>query len=319
MPHVPRDARSEKEGSIMFVGICIAVMVALATPMVWVWMADRIKRRKMDPFRKFRDVERGKKHGDASPPPYGCRPVVDSIWARQEKYKTARPARAITADQILGIDKTSYLRRIVPQKGSSQLLTVAPAHLGWARQRITPAGNEEQCISPWDAEHAPNPVIFPWLQKRGLGPSTSRDAGSGQSLQVMTITSSSTRPTWSSSEGTTRVSADDTFLDSPTEYTSSSRNSEKSCELSDAGLEEGTVSAQPHDANTSALKQPIETPSSLQWTAEYAPQPQAPSTLSLPALPLGLCTQGGLEEARAQCTQGIMYDSAKEVYAKRQF
>lgn len=101
----------------MFIGICLAAVVVLAAPMVWVWTADRIRRRKLDPFRRLRDLERNEKSSSSSPPPYECKPVIDSIWARQEKYKTPKPPRAITADQILGIDKASYLRRIVPQSG----------------------------------------------------------------------------------------------------------------------------------------------------------------------------------------------------------
>ena len=115
---VHRDARSEKGSSIMFVGICLTVMIVLAAPMVWVWTADLIKRRKLDPFRRLRDLERNKKGSGSSPPPYEHKPMVDSIWARQERYKTPKPPRAITADQVLGIDKASYLQRIVPQSGS---------------------------------------------------------------------------------------------------------------------------------------------------------------------------------------------------------
>jgi hypothetical protein len=117
----PRNGMTEKESSIMFVGICLAAVVVLATPMIWVWMADRIRRRKLDPFRRLRDPERNGKDASSSLPPYESRPVVDSIWARQEKYKTTKPARAVTSDQILGIDKASYLQRIVPQSGSLSL------------------------------------------------------------------------------------------------------------------------------------------------------------------------------------------------------
>lgn len=134
-------------------------------------------------------------------------------------------------------------------EGSSQLLTVAPAHLGWARQRVSGTNGEEQCISPWDAELAPNPVIFPWLQKRGAMSRSIDSESSKESLQTVALTSISTPRTSSPSEATTRVSADDPFLDSPIEYTSSSRNSEKSCELSDTGRDGRGESAQPCDAD----------------------------------------------------------------------
>ncbi|KAJ6208070.1 hypothetical protein PSV09DRAFT_2422791 [Bipolaris maydis] len=253
---MPRHGRSSKEDSVMFVGICLAIMAALATPMVWVWMRDRIRRRKLDPFRKLRDLEKNEKDQTLNPPPYERPPVVDSIWARQERYKTLKPARAVTADRVLGIDKASYLQRIVPQsEGSSQLLTVAPAHLGWARQRVSGTNDEEQCISPWDAEHAPNPVIFPWLQKRGAMSRSIDSESSKESLQTVALTSMSTPRTSSPSEAATRVSSDDPFLDSPIEYTGSSRNSEKSCELSDAVRDGRGESAQPCDADAPASAQ----------------------------------------------------------------
>jgi hypothetical protein len=55
----------------------------------------------------------------ANPPPY--RPYGESRLRDTNPFHvpfTTKPPRAITADQILGIDKASYMRRIVPQSGS---------------------------------------------------------------------------------------------------------------------------------------------------------------------------------------------------------
>lgn len=109
----------EKAPTLMFLGICLAITFVLAAPMVGIWLADRIRRRKLDPFRRLRDLERKGQRPGIDPPPYEKAPPQDSIWARQERHRTKKPPRAITADQVLGIDKTSYLQRIVPQSGSS--------------------------------------------------------------------------------------------------------------------------------------------------------------------------------------------------------
>jgi hypothetical protein len=114
-----RGCPKEKAPALMFVGICLAITFVLAAPMVGIWLADRIRRRKLDPFRRLRDLERKGQRPGIDPPPYEKAPPQDSIWARQERHRTKKPPRAITADQVLGIDKTSYLQRIVPQSGSS--------------------------------------------------------------------------------------------------------------------------------------------------------------------------------------------------------
>ncbi|CAG5178322.1 uncharacterized protein ALTATR162_LOCUS8642 [Alternaria atra] len=257
--HVPRledkispnanDPRKETASGMVFLGICLCITFALAAPMIGIWLADRIKRRKLDPFKKLRDLERKGRRPGIDPPPYKKTPPKDSIWARQERYKTKKPPRAITSDQVLGIDKTSYLQRIVPQsEGSSQLLTVAPAHIGWARQKVTSAEDEEQYISPWDAEHTPNPVIFPWLQRKQL----SEDNINGKNcerLQVMTMSStSSPLIAVSPVEGSKHAPIENPFLDSPTEYTSSPPDSEKFYEPSEMVSRKHTASDQLDDA-----------------------------------------------------------------------
>ncbi|KAF1942848.1 hypothetical protein EJ02DRAFT_453939 [Clathrospora elynae] len=45
-------AKQEKGSSLMFVGICLAVVVLIAALMLWLWTADRMKRRRSDPLRK---------------------------------------------------------------------------------------------------------------------------------------------------------------------------------------------------------------------------------------------------------------------------
>jgi hypothetical protein len=118
-------AKWERHDDLMFVAICITVMATLAAPMVYLWVSDRIKRRNMDPFKKRRDLEsatrasqkRLKIRPGANPPPYRV-----ERWRDTNPFHgslTTKPPRAITADQILGTDKASYMRRIVPQSGSS--------------------------------------------------------------------------------------------------------------------------------------------------------------------------------------------------------
>ncbi|KAI4947102.1 hypothetical protein J4E86_008726 [Alternaria arbusti] len=236
----------ERAAASMFIGICLAVTFVLAAPIVWVWLADRIRRRKLDPFRKLRDLERERKRSGIDPPPYAKAPPKDSIWARQEKYATKKPPRAITADQILGIDKRSYLERIVPQsEGSSQLLTVAPAHFGWARQAAT-SSVDEQYISPWDAEHTPNPVIFPWLQKKRPF-QNDINSESSERLQVMAMSNTSSPLLVSPAGPSSYAQADNPFLDSPTEYTSSPPDSEQSYEPSETALRDRPASNQLSD------------------------------------------------------------------------
>ncbi|KAG9187606.1 hypothetical protein G6011_05477 [Alternaria panax] len=256
-----KNPRKEKNSAMMFIGICLAITFILAAPIVGIWLADRIKRRKLDPFKKLRDLERKGQRPGIDPPPYERAPPQDSIWARQEKYKTKKPPRAITADQILGTDKTSFLQRMVPQsEGSAQLLTVAPAHIGWTRQRFTSTEDEEQYISPWEVEHTPNPVIFPWLQRKRL-PGDDIGGESCEKLQVMTI-SSTTSPliAVSAAEGSTRKPTDNPFLDPPAEYTSSLPDSETSYESSETALRKHTApdklddAAQPHVQSSSLYR-----------------------------------------------------------------
>ena len=117
------DAARQTHQSLMFVAICLAVMGTLAAPMIYLWVSDRIKRRRMDPFRKRRDLESAAKASKkrlkirpgANPPPYReSRPRDTNPFHGSQ---TTKPARAITADQILGTDKASYMRGIVPQSG----------------------------------------------------------------------------------------------------------------------------------------------------------------------------------------------------------
>ena len=113
-----------RQKSLMFVAICLGVMGTLAAPMIWLWVSDRIKRRKMDPFKKRRDLESAAKASrkrlkirpGANPPPYRELKLKDTNPFHGSL--TTKPRRAITADQILGTDKASYMRGIVPQSGS---------------------------------------------------------------------------------------------------------------------------------------------------------------------------------------------------------
>jgi hypothetical protein len=114
-------------------------------------------------------------------------------------------------------------------EGSSQLLTVAPAHLGWARQKATLTTDEDQYISPWEVEHTPNPVIFPWLQKK-RPIHNDVDSDSSERLQVMAMTTTSSPLLISQAGPSAYAQAENPFLDSPTEYTSSPPDSEKSYE-----------------------------------------------------------------------------------------
>jgi hypothetical protein len=146
-PHLK--SRGEERAAVsMFIGVCLAITFVLAAPMIWVWLADRIRRRKLDPFRKLRDLERKRERPGIDPPPYAKAPPKDSIWARQEKYATKKPPRAITADQILGIDKRSYLQRIIPQSGSSAFYTVAEPLLICGNRRIFATTYGSAC-TPW--------------------------------------------------------------------------------------------------------------------------------------------------------------------------
>lgn len=145
----------ERAAASMFIGICLAVTFVLAAPIVWVWLADRIRRRKLDPFRKLRDLERERKRPGIDPPPYAKAPPKDSIWARQEKYATKKPPRAITADQILGIDKRSYLERIVPQSGWSTPCFVLELPLTCRYRRIITTTHRSACTLwlGWTSRH----------------------------------------------------------------------------------------------------------------------------------------------------------------------
>lgn len=118
----------------------------------------------------------------------------------------------------------------------------------------------EQCISPWDAEHAPNPVIFPWLKKGNLTPANV-NFESRQSLQPMTRTNSSTPGTSSPSEVATHISANEESFSYQRECTYSSGSSETSCEF-DAGPEGRERSVQPREADALASKSSDKKPSS---------------------------------------------------------
>ncbi|KAF1828316.1 hypothetical protein BDW02DRAFT_603512 [Decorospora gaudefroyi] len=228
-------------------------MFTLAAPMVWVWAVDRIRERMSDPFRRRRDIEGriAKKYLNIDPL-RNRRPPVDSIWARQREYasRMTKPPRAITADQILGNDKASFFRGIVLQSyGSSQLLTVAPAHFRPGKQKITSIA-EEQFISPWDVEHSPNPVIFPWLQKcASKGSSGERS----ESLQAM-AKAISPAPQAGFLADAPCPSADEPSSESPTQYTSSGPKSDKSSETPETRQQIQVGS--PRDAESSIASSP---------------------------------------------------------------
>jgi hypothetical protein len=101
----------------VFVALCLAIRGTLAAPMLWLWIADRVKRRTMDPFSKRRELEdtaavtgkRAKVRPGANPPPYEKPRLMDSILTRNLGHGsgTRKPLKASTADQIIGTDKTS--------------------------------------------------------------------------------------------------------------------------------------------------------------------------------------------------------------------
>lgn len=113
---------------------------------------------------------------------------------------------------------------------------------------MTSTEDEEQCISPWAVEHTPNPVIFPWLQRQQLPRDNVNDENC-ETLQVMTM-SSTTSPLLAVStvEGSTPGHAENPFLDSPAEYTSSPPDSDKSYASSETTSRKHAAPDQSNDA-----------------------------------------------------------------------
>jgi hypothetical protein len=105
------------------------------------------------------------------------------------------------------------------------LLTVAPAHFRPGKQRITSI-EEDQYICPWDVEHSPNPVIFPWLLDTK---ETEKEMvhESCETLQFMAMSTSQSLQTASSLNA-----ANGSSSASPTEYTTSPPDSDRSIDSS---------------------------------------------------------------------------------------
>jgi hypothetical protein len=95
---------------------------------------------------------------------------------------------------------------------------VAPAHFRPGKQSVS-SNEEEQYICPWDVEHSPNPVIFPWLRNTKLTEKKMVDE-SCEALQVMAM-STTQSPQAASSLNAGCTFTDEPSLGTPTEYTSS--------------------------------------------------------------------------------------------------
>ena len=97
-------------------------------------------------------------------------------------YLRPKDTEPLSADQVLGLDKRSYLQNLPVASSPSSAtegtssITVLPSRLPVYRRTLSrsdsstaipESSNTEECVSPWAVEHAPNPVIFKHL----LGPS----------------------------------------------------------------------------------------------------------------------------------------------------
>ncbi|CAO2651369.1 Nn.00g039390.m01.CDS01 [Neocucurbitaria sp. VM-36] len=181
-PSLAEDAECQriagKTMEMTVIGVIVAAVVVLFTiPMLWLWVSDRRKRRRRRKLTKDLEgstaasIKHEKLLKSADPFLYGDTTLAASVSNQppivKQKHgkRVERPTKAVTAEQVLGIDKASCLRDIAPGNGGpSPLLTAAPAHMPAGKHELETAGTDAQYINPWEVEYYPNPVLFPHLQ-----------------------------------------------------------------------------------------------------------------------------------------------------------
>lgn len=208
-------ARERRERTGVAVGISLGVFILFAGPLCLVYFANWRRKRKRR-RNELRDLEgttavsQSEKDGTARLEHTNLSTLTTTVVAREDAeadfaewreiqrlrgetdlerlkrdpssplntYPITQPPKALTSDEVLGLDKASYLQNLPiatasssnPEQPSS--ITVLPSQLpsfgrpdsqGGASKKTQNSGGDK-CVSPWMVEHEPNPVIWSHLR-----------------------------------------------------------------------------------------------------------------------------------------------------------
>ena len=220
-------AKERRERTGVAVGISLGVFILFAGPLCLVYFANWRRKRKRR-RQEIRDLEgttavsQSEKDGTARFEHTNFSALTTTVVAREDTeadlaewreiqrlrtetdlerlkrdptsplntYPITQPSKAVTSDEVLGLDKASYLRNLPiataspsnPEGPSS--ITVLPSQLpsfsepdlkGEASKKTQSSGGDK-CVSPWMVEHEPNPVIWSHLRGSMSGMPESVDA-----------------------------------------------------------------------------------------------------------------------------------------------
>ncbi|KAJ4294102.1 hypothetical protein N0V90_007792 [Kalmusia sp. IMI 367209] len=202
-------ARERRERTGVAVGIVVGVFVLIAGPLCLLYFANW-RRRRRDRRTESRDLEgttavsRGEKDGTTLHERTEDTTLVTRVDERdyqinlgvQRKEHEQDPSsplnscsipkatNQVTTEEVLGLDKVSFLRNLPIGSNPSSVsnsaaqplnITVLPSRLphiglsdleGESSKQAEEIPDDNECVSPWAVEHEPNPVIFKHL----LGP-----------------------------------------------------------------------------------------------------------------------------------------------------
>lgn len=213
-------AREKRERTGVAVGISIGVFILFAGPLCLVYFANwrrrRRERRQDRDLEGTTAVSQSEKDGTFRFERTGASTLTTTVVAREDAvlseaeiaqwresqrgptetglerlkrdptsplnyYSTSHASKTITSDEVLGLDKPTYLQTLpaagdsLSGTGGTPSITVLPSQLppfdgagplGESSKKVQSDSSSDKYISPWIVEHEPNPVIFKHL----LGP-----------------------------------------------------------------------------------------------------------------------------------------------------
>ncbi|KAJ4356399.1 uncharacterized protein N0V89_004432 [Didymosphaeria variabile] len=207
-------ARERRERTGVAVGITIGVLVLFAGPLCLLWYATwrrkrRVRKKELRDLGGTTAISHDEKYGTNSFERTAATTLTTTLAASEEPTEAElarwrevqftetelerlkrdptsplnrllKPLEHATPAELLGLDKTSYLRDLPAATSSPSGLdeipeiTILPSRLppGTADFAVEQSKQQEsrddvgKCINPWAVEHEPNPVIFKHLLGR---------------------------------------------------------------------------------------------------------------------------------------------------------